>query len=137
MSSLKIWRNELITGKIEEIDNRIHEKIKIKKKWHIIDQQFFIELLHGHCFCCSVYHIYFLGQISKSLFWFQILPSFLSLVYFSKKRRIIFDVIVYDIYPEILRKSGYVKSHSWIFLKWNIINREIYSCANKIFYNKQ
>ena len=62
-------------------------------------------------------------------------PPFLPILglFFSKKRRIIFDVIVYDIYPEILRKSGYVKSHSWIFLKWNIINREIYSCANKIF----
>lgn len=51
----------------------------------------------------------------------------------ARFRKIPFWVLIYDLYPEALSQSGFVKPGGFIFRRWQYLNRVLLSRAEKIF----
>ncbi|NWJ51824.1 MAG: glycosyltransferase, partial [Bacteroidetes bacterium] len=62
-------------------------------------------------------------------------PPFLPFIgiFFNKLFRVPFDLIVYDLYPDVFINFGIVKKKSWLVQYWDRLNVSLYKRATKVF----
>ena len=108
----------LITGSIEQTYAPLNKKIKILLKQKYIRKNSFLRVFTWVYFFIQTYiHL----KITKTNYDKALLVSnppilpFLGSFLF-KKKKIKFDILIYDVYPDTLSNFGYLKKDSLLFM---------------------
>ena len=124
----------LITGKVMPTYAELDPKINVvfKKKYNNLknSSRVYTWLVF---FFQSLFYILFRRKIDKVLFVSN--PPMLPFigVFLSCIKKLKYDVLVYDIYPDALLNFGYVTEKSIIYKFWERMNEKTYKYANRIF----
>lgn len=124
----------LVTGKVmstyAELDSKIN--VVLKKEYNNLKNlsRIYTWLVF---FFQSLFYIMFRRKVDKVLFVSNppILP-FIG-VFLSSIKKLEYDVLVYDIYPDALLNFGYLTEKSIIYRFWEKMNKKTYKYANRIF----
>ena len=124
----------LITGSIEQTYAPLNKKIKILLKQKYIRKNSFLRVFTWVYFFIQTYiHL----KITKTNYDKALLVSnppilpFLGSFLF-KKKKIKFDILIYDVYPDTLSNFGYLKKDSLLFMLWDRLNAKSYKNAKRI-----
>ena len=105
----------LVTGSIGTTYVELNTDINIIYKSRYIREKGYLRILTWFLFFIQVYFlILFKSNITRIIFVSNppILPFLGSMLSFKKFK---YDVLVYDVYPDVLSNFGYIKKDSFIF----------------------
>lgn len=124
----------LITGAIEPTYAELDSRIKIIKKTRYQRNKSYLRISTWLLFYMQVY-VYFLikGQrYSKALLVTN--PPLMPFIGGSllPAKKIKFDVLLYDVYPDALANFGYIKTTSSLYKYWDRRNKESYANAERV-----
>lgn len=123
----------LVTGSIGTTYAELNTDINIIYKSRYIRDKGYLRILTWFLFFIQVYFlILFKSNITRIIFVSNppILPFLGSMLSFKKFK---YDVLVYDVYPDVLSNFGYIKKDSFIFRFWDRMNLKTYKNADRIF----
>ena len=124
---------KLVTGSIEPTSTKLDDSIEIILKCKYKRNKGFLRIYTWILFYVQCF-IYFLTRKDHGKVLLvtnpPILP-FLGAILLNRKK-INFDVLVYDIYPNALSNFGYIKEISLIYRFWERINKKVYLKANRV-----
>jgi len=124
----------IITGAVMATYAELDPKITVvfKKKFNGIKSYSRIYTWFVFFFQCMFY-ISFRKKFDRYLFVSN--PPILPFIGYilTRIRKIEYDVLVYDIYPDTLLNFGYLTQNSLIFKVWDKFNQYTYRCANRVF----
>ena len=130
-NELSIHNNNivLLTGKFYKQEREINSRIIVKNLTILIGDNYLIKFISWILFTLQVWFYLVMKYRNYHIFYFTLPPvSFFSSL-FSKNK---FSVVVYDIYPDVLKVIGIQESHL-INKIWTKINRKIYRKANIVY----
>jgi len=124
------WSVSLITGRLVKRNTELNKNISISKiirynrknilfriiTWSIA----FLQLFLLTAFKYRQHKLLIISNPPLALF----LPLFFNCA---------FDILIYDVYPDILYEAGYISRNSWLVLLWEKANRKVFSQAGRIF----
>jgi len=125
----------LVTGILEPTYAKLNDKVKVVYKTAYKRNKSYFRILTWLLFFVETYCYFFFrkhveGEEALIVTNPPILP-FLGSNFFPK-RKIKFNVLVYDIYPDALSNFNYLKKTSLIFKYWDQKNRTSYKNAERI-----
>ena len=124
----------LVTGVIEpayaELDERIDVVFKAIYKRKKASSRIITWILF---FSQSFIYLFLRRKVRNVLFVSN--PPFLVFLgsFFSLRRNFVFDILIYDVYPDVLSNFGYLKKTSFIFKVWDYFNRKSFDKSNRIY----
>jgi glycosyltransferase involved in cell wall biosynthesis len=124
----------LITGSVEPTSAELKPNIKIILKCKYKRNKGYLRILTWLLFYIqSFIYILFKKSHGKILFVSNppLLPFLGSNFYCSKN--LDYDVLIYDVYPDVLSNFGYIKEGSFLYRFWDRINEKIYLRATRVF----
>jgi|SaaInlStandDraft_1057018.scaffolds.fasta_scaffold14786_3 glycosyltransferase involved in cell wall biosynthesis len=124
----------LITGAIEETYATLDSKIKIVYK-----QKYNRKKAYSRIYTWALFYLqcYIFLLFNKSKFHKALLVSNPPIITFLgsfllKRKKIEFDVLIYDVYPDTLSNFGYLKNNSVLYNLWDNLNVKSFKNANRI-----
>lgn len=124
----------LITGAIEPTYAELDEKIHVIKKTRYQRNKSYLRISTWLLFYLQVYlHFLFKGKrYQKALLVTN--PPLMPFIggNLLPAKKIKFDVLVYDVYPDALANFGYIKTTSFLYKYWDRRNRESYENAERV-----
>ena len=124
----------LITGSIEETYSKLNSKIKVIQKKKYNRKKSYSRIYTWGLFYlqCYIYLLFNNSNVHKALLVSNppIIPFLGS--FFLKRKKIEFDILIYDVYPDTLSKFGYLKSNSVLYRFWDNLNFKSFNNANRI-----
>ena len=124
---------KLVTGSIEPTSAKLDDRIEIILKCKYKRNKGFLRIYTWILFYVQCF-IYLLVRKSHGKVLLVTNPPILPFlgILFSNRKKINFDVLVYDIYPNALSNFGYIKEKSLIYQIWERINKKVYKNANRV-----
>ena len=124
----------LVTGSIEQTYATLNKNIKIVLKQKYNRKKSYLRIFSWIYFFIQTYiYLKFNNtKYNKALLVSNppILPFLGS--FFLKKKKIEFDILVYDVYPDTLSNFGYLKINSLLYKFWDNLNVKSFKNANRI-----
>jgi glycosyltransferase involved in cell wall biosynthesis len=124
----------LITGSIEETYSTLNSKIKV-----IYKQKYNRKKAYSRIYTWALFYLqcYIFLLFNKSKFHKALLVSNPPIINFLgsfllKRKKIEFDVLIYDVYPDTLSNFGYLKNNSVLYKFWDNLNVKSFKNANRI-----
>ena len=128
-SNLKVT---LLTGEIQSTHSSLDEEVQIIRLKSYNRENIFYRLLTWIIFTIqSLFFLCLKKKYSRVLLCSN--PPFLPiLVNFIKRKNLQIEVLIYDIYPDILINFGYISKKSILYNLWSIFNKKSFESANRI-----
>lgn len=124
----------LITGDIQFNNSKLNECVKVIYKMKYRRNNPFLRVFTWLYFHFQTF-LYLLFNVSEGKLFLVTNPPTITFLgsFFLKYKKISYDVLVYDIYPEALINFGYLNKTSFLFKVWSNQNKKSYSMADKVF----
>lgn len=124
----------LITGSIEPTYAELDERINIVFKTNYKRNKTLSRLITWGLFTFQSF-IYLLLRRKVSNVLFVSNPPFIFILgsFFSFRKNFVFDILIYDIYPDALSNFGYLKKPFFIFKLWDYFNEKAFKRSRRIF----
>lgn len=124
----------LITGSIEETYSKLNSKIKVIYRQKYIRKKSYTRIYTWLFFYlqCYAYLIFNELKVHKVLLVSNPPVLFFLGSFLLKRKKIEFDVLIYDVYPDTLSNFGYLKTNSFLYKLWDNLNNKSYKNANRI-----
>ena len=121
----------LLTGNLLERNTTLNENVKVKylKKYNKNNNLLRI-FTWSVFFFQSFFYLMFHKKKSK-IYFVSNPPLNTFLAYFFLKRK--FSFLVFDIYPQSLSKLPYFKENSYLYKKWEKVNKIVFTKAHNVF----
>lgn len=124
----------LITGSVEETYSKLNSKTKIIYKQKYNRKKVYSRIYTWVLFYlqCYIYLLFSKLKVHKVLLVSNppVLPFLGS--FLLKRKKIEYDVLIYDVYPDTLSNFGYLKTSSFLFMLWDNLNIKSFKNANRI-----
>jgi glycosyltransferase involved in cell wall biosynthesis len=124
----------LITGAIEETYSTLDSKIRVVYK-----QKYNRKKAYSRIYTWALFYLqcYIFLLFNKSKFHKALLVSNPPITTFLgsfllKRKKIEFDILIYDVYPDTLSNFGYLKNNSVLYKFWDNLNVKSFKNANRI-----
>lgn len=124
----------LITGAIEETYSTLDSKIRV-----IYKQKYNRKKAYSRIYTWALFYLqcYIFLLFNKSKFHKVLLVSNPPITTFLgsfllKRKKIEFDILIYDVYPDTLSNFGYLKNNSVLYKFWDNLNVKSFKNANRI-----
>lgn len=125
----------LVTGAVEETYATLDSKIRIVFKQKYNRKKAFFRIYTWVLFYlqCFLFLLFNMSKFDKALLVSN--PPILPFLgnFLLKNKKIEFDILIYDVYPDILSNFGYIKNNSFIYKFWDKLNAKGFKNANRIF----
>jgi len=124
----------LITGSVEPTYAILDDRIEIIKKSRYRRDKNYVRVYTWVLFYFQVYiHMILEGKryVKALLVTNSPIIPFLGVTLLPTKN-VLFDVLIYDVYPDALAKLGYLKSTSLLFKLWDNMSKSAYRNANRV-----
>lgn len=124
----------LITGSIQFNNSKLNEDVKVVYKMKYRRNNPFLRIFTWLYFHFQTFLYLFLNLKKGKLFLVTNPPTITFIgPFFLKYRKLKYDILVYDIYPEALSNFGYLNKTSFLYKLWSNQNKKSYKMADKIF----
>ena len=50
-----------------------------------------------------------------------------------RRKKVAYDILIYDVYPDVLINMGFINTSSLISKKWDRVNKNVYKNSNRLF----
>ena len=125
---------QLLTGKVEQTAHCLDNDVKIVKLISYKRNHPITRIITWLIFTVQTYLL--LKRLEENV---EVLlvsnPPFVPLLgYFLRSKcNLVFKILIYDIYPDVLENSGYFKRNSWFSRRWRQLNIYAYNQASKLY----
>jgi len=124
---------ELFTGKVDDTNVSIHPRLRIVKSLAYNRANFFTRIFTWIMFSLHL-GLYLLFKKEIKQVWVVTNPPIAPFVvkWLSVIKEFTYSIIVFDLYPDALQTTGFVKSDSWLYRKWKDANRRLFGEAKHV-----
>jgi len=121
----------LLTGAIEPTYSKLCNQITVVRQTRYNRSNLYLRIITWVLFTIQSF-LYIVKQKGHPSLLFSTNPPFLPFLinYLDKSLKI--DLLIYDIYPNILAKYGYINENSFLYKHWSMLNVKVFNYVNKI-----
>ena len=124
------WSVSLITGRLVKRNTELNKNISISKIIRYNRKNILFRIITWSIAFLQLFLLTAFKYRQHKLLIISNPPLALFLPLFFNRP---FDILIYDVYPDILHEAGYIKRNSWLVLLWEKANRKVFSQAGRIF----
>lgn len=124
------WSVSLITGRLVKRNTELNKNISISKIIRYNRKNILFRIITWSIAFLQLFLLTAFKYRQHKLLIISNPPLALFLPLFFNRA---FDILIYDVYPDILYEAGYISRNSWLVLLWEKANRKVFSQAGRIF----
>jgi glycosyltransferase involved in cell wall biosynthesis len=124
------WSVTLITGRLVKRNTGLNKSITISKIMRYNRKNILFRIITWSIAFLQLFFLLAFKYRKHKLFIVSNPPLAVFLPLFFNRS---FDILIYDVYPDILCDAGYIKRNSWLVRCWDKANRKVFARAGRIF----